>query len=244
MATTSLIATAHGTDNPTGRGIISSIVEQVGRILPQVSVVETYVDVQFPQVNEVLEGLDPHDPAVVVPLLLSTGYHTRHDIAGAVRTRRETGAPTVATPTLGPHSLLAEIQCDRIRAKHDKPTHVVLVAAGSSDAKAQEDVEAQAKLLGEVLAQRLGVDAPSVSVGYLSAALPDVARAIELIPADQRGHVVLNSYLLAPGFFQKKLQRIVDAVKDFDGELHVSEPLNDDPRIAEIVVQRFTEHAE
>lgn len=240
MAPKVLVATAHGTDNPNGRAIISSIVEQVARQLSEVKVVETYVDVQYPQIGEVLSALDPEDSAVVVPLLLSTGYHTRHDISGAAKERQDSGAPTTSTTTLGPHPLLAQIQADRILAQSTEPTHVVLVAAGSSDSQAQEDVSRQADLLHAELESLLGASAPPVTCAFLSAATPDVAQALSDVPQDERERVVLNSYLLAPGFFQKKLQRIVDSTGDFDGGLFVTEPLNDDARIAQIIVERFT----
>jgi sirohydrochlorin ferrochelatase len=239
MAHNVLVATAHGTDNPTGQAIITSLVNQVSQLLPDVEVLETYVDVQHPQINQVLEGVSLEHPITVVPLLLSTGYHTRHDITQAVKKRAAEGAVIAATPTLGPHAALADIQLDRILASHETPSHVILVAAGSSDSLAQIDAAEQASLLRAALTQQLGASAPQVSVGYLSASEPTVAQAIDLVPSQERAAVVLSSYLLAPGFFQKKLQRIVSGVTGYGGDLHVTEPLNNDPRIAGIVVERY-----
>ncbi len=257
MALPVLVATAHGTDNLVGQEVITSVVAQAQELLPDTTVLETYVDVQYPQINEVLEGLSAQESAVVVPLLLSTGYHTVHDIAGAVRQRNRQGRNAVGTPTLGPHSALAEIQVDRVAATTDQPTHVILIAAGSSDARAQEDITAQAELLRIALSERYGEGTPAVSIAYLSASSPTVpeaiAAAVDAYAASAETptepiNIVLSSYLLGPGFFQKKLQRLAAEPLTLEaatpGEtpeinVLVTEPLGADPRLAQIVVERY-----
>ncbi|MFD2841445.1 sirohydrochlorin chelatase [Populibacterium corticicola] len=257
MALPVLVATAHGTDNPVGQEVISSVVAQAQALLPDTKVLETYVDVQYPQVDEVLEGLSAQETAVVVPLLLSTGYHTVHDIAGAVRQRNRQARDTVGTSTLGPHSALAEIQVDRIAEATDRPTHVILIAAGSSDARAQEDITAQAELLRIALSERHGEGAPAVSIGYLSASSPTVSETISAavdayaVNAEQPTepvNIVLSSYLLGPGFFQNKLHKIAAEPLTIEADsaeetpeinVLVTEPLGADPRLAQIVVERY-----
>src|SRR5204863_7993278 len=125
-----------------------------------------------PTVGDVVAGLSATGkPAVVVPLLLSGGYHVHVDIAGAVA--RASGA--VAARPLGPDPRLAEVLFDRLVAAGADPrdplTAVVLAAAGSSDPRAVADVEDTADLL-----QRSW--AGPVTTGYGSAAQPTVPDAV------------------------------------------------------------------
>jgi len=243
MTIPTLIACSHGTDNPHGREVVSSLVAQTQRLLPAVDVIETYVDVQFPQVNEVLAQVPAGQSAVVVPLLLSGGYHVHHDIAMAVATRNNTGSETRQGATLGPHPLLAQVLRDRITESGGRgASAVVLVAAGSSDDRAQVDVERQADLLRQV------VDAP-VRIAYLSATTPSVPEVLSELHDQLHGQpqeaasIAIASYLLAPGFFQRKLHREVEEWLNSNPGTHlnisVSEPLGADPRIVQIIVAAY-----
>lgn len=239
-----LVATAHGTDNVVGQEIVSSIVSQVAQLLPGTRVLETYVDVQYPQINEVLSSLAADEPSIVVPLLLSTGYHTVHDIYGAVEARSTVGTLCQATATLGPHPLLAAVQADRILESSEDHAHIILVAAGSSDVLAQTDVEAQVKLLSNELVRRAKTakkQAPTISVAYLSAAQPTVTEALSAAAESvAEGMIVLNSYLLAPGFFQRKLERLVQESEVPQSRTVVTAPLGDDARLARVVLERYS----
>ncbi len=125
-----LIACSHGTSSPDGRAAISATVEKVRLLLPDVSVEEAFVDVQQPEIDDVVRAVSPR-PAVVVPLLLSTGFHTKVDIARAVT---DAGGRATATAALGPHPLLAELLATRLHeAGLSAGDAVVLAAAGSSD---------------------------------------------------------------------------------------------------------------
>ncbi|MBI9114128.1 sirohydrochlorin chelatase [Sanguibacter suaedae] len=224
-----LVACSHGTDNAQGRAVVSSIVDQVRGLLPDVEVLETYVDVQHPQVGEVLAGIAPDRPAVVVPLLLSGGFHVNVDIAEAVAERAATGAPTVASSALGPDERLARVLLDRLAEAGAHPgDSVVVAAAGSSDANAAGDVE---KVVEHVAAAWGG----PVSVGYATFATPRVGVAADLARASlgggSHGRVVLASYLLAPGFFQDNLGKV--------GADVLAEPLGTHPLLAHVVVDRY-----
>ena len=52
------------------------------------------------------------EPTVVVPLLLSTGFHVRQDLP---RMAAGAGGPLLMGRQLGPHRLLAELQLERLR---------------------------------------------------------------------------------------------------------------------------------
>ena len=82
-----LIACSHGTSSPDGRTAIRSLIDEVRVLLPGVDVREAFVDVQEPSIDDVVAALPPGRSAVIVPLLLSTGFHTGVDIARATRLR-------------------------------------------------------------------------------------------------------------------------------------------------------------
>ncbi|HLS93605.1 MAG TPA: CbiX/SirB N-terminal domain-containing protein, partial [Microbacterium sp.] len=84
MTRPALVCCSHGTDSPEGRAVISAIVDDA-RVLVGTPTYETYVDVQYPQIDEVVASFD--GPAVIVPLLLSPGFHTSVDIGRAAASR-------------------------------------------------------------------------------------------------------------------------------------------------------------
>src|SRR5215210_6491536 len=128
-----LIACAHGTRNPTGRRLIAELALGARALRPGLATTAAFVDVQPPTVVDVVAGLSAEGrAAVVVPLLLSGGYHVHVDIAGAV-----TDSPgTVAARPLGPDPRLAQVLHDRLTEAGADPrdplTAVVVAAAGSS----------------------------------------------------------------------------------------------------------------
>jgi len=215
-----LVCCSHGTDSPAGRAAVSAIVAAAADALG-VPTRETYVDVQEPQVDEVIASFD--GPAVIVPLLLSPGFHTAVDIGRAARSR----PGVVAAGTLGPHPLLAELLAERVRdAGLRAGDHVVLAAAGSSRPEAARRVEEVREALGAL------VDAP-LTVGYAYGATPKVADAVTAARAAGAARVIVASYVLAPGHF-------ADLVAGAGADI-ATPPLGADPRVVRIVAERYRE---
>ncbi|GAA4830703.1 hypothetical protein GCM10023221_02920 [Luteimicrobium xylanilyticum] len=222
MTTTpTLVGCSHGTANRAGQLAIRSILDDVRGARPGLSVLETYVDVQHPQVGEVLGTVPAGSLVVVVPLLLSAGFHVYVDIAEAADARPD----TVAADALGPDDrLVALLRRRAVEAGAQPGDAVVVAAAGSSDARAVADVEA----VVEVFARAW--DGP-VTVGYGSMARPTVAEAVAAARAAGAPRVVVASYLLAPGWFHDQLAHA--------GADAVSAPLAPDPALARVVLDRF-----
>lgn len=224
LAGPALVATSHGTDNLDGRAAVASIVAGVRAERPDLTVREAFVDVQQPEVADVVAQELARDGAgtrvVVVPLLLSAGFHTYVDIAAAAE---PDGA--VATGTLGPDPRLADILVERLRAAGaTSDDAVVLAAAGSSDPRAAAAVE---EMLALVRARWSG----EVTLGYGAGAQPRVPDAVAQARAAGASRVVVASYLLAPGFF---LDRLHEAGADV-----VTAPLAPDARLAQVVLDRY-----
>lgn len=215
-----LVGCSHGTDDRAGRAAIQSILVDVATARPGLDVREAFVDVQQPEVADVVAAaLAERGTAVVVPLLLSVGFHVKVDIGAA--TEPEGAA---AAGTLGPDDRLVEILVDRLEAAGLRGEDaVVLAAAGSTDPAAAPAVETTAA----ALATRIG---RTVTIGYGAGAVPRVPDAVAA--ARPRGRrVVVASYLLAPGYF---FDRVGEAGADV-----VAAPLAPDPRLAEVVLDRY-----
>ncbi|WP_432562941.1 sirohydrochlorin chelatase [Kineococcus sp. SYSU DK003] len=219
MSSPVLIACSHGTRSRTGRAVVEGLREAVRAARPGLDVQAAQVDVHEPYLADVVDRLagDGRE-AVVVPLLLSSGYHVRVDIAEAV----ERGAGrVVAAPALGPDEVVVDVLLERLGPVQDA---VVLAAAGSSDAQARADVDRAVADLSTRLAR-------PVTSGFLSAQEPTVADAVAAARAAGASHVAVASYLLAPGVFSA---RLADAGADV-----VAEPLGVHPALVQLVLDRY-----
>jgi sirohydrochlorin ferrochelatase len=216
--TVDLIAAAHGTADPRGIREVHALVRLMARRRPDVPVSLGFVDVDVPALPGLVgRVVVDSNQAVVVPLLLSSGYHVYVDIAAEVA--RWPGRVDAA-PALGPDPLLADVLADRL-GDLSRVDRVVLAAAGSSDLRALDDCTETARLLSTV------VDRP-VDVGYVSGAGEHLTSVLARTP----GRVAVATYLLAPGFFADKVRRLA-------GGRHVSPPLGADPRLAELALMRY-----
>jgi sirohydrochlorin ferrochelatase len=172
-----LVAVAHGTRSATGQQQIRALVAEVAGRRPGLDVRLTYVDVQQPRIAETMRDIRP---AVIVPLLLSTGYHVRVDIA-------EAAGSSVVTPPLGPDPVLTEILTEQAGHDHDA---LILAAAGSSDPGWQSQVSALAADL-------------NAHVAYAGRnETKDVVAALRREGAER---ITVAAYFLADGLFYRSL---------------------------------------
>ena len=225
---TTLVACSHGTRSPDGRAEIARIRAALAATLPGVRVREAFVDVEHPEVAGVVESALSEGPVVVVPLLLSTGFHTSVDIAAAVR--HHSGA--AAAHALGPNELLVRVLRERLAeatggdAGHRPGDHVVLAAAGSSD----PDSAAAVRRMRDLLAARLPCP---VSIGYGAGCSPSIPQAVAAARKAGARRVIAASYVLAPGHF-------ADLVRAAGADL-VTAPLGAHPGVVSVAVQRYRE---
>ena len=203
-----LLAVAHGTRSPSGQAQIRDLVARVARRRPGLDVRLTYVDVQEPRIADVVPAVRD---AVVVPLLLSAGYHVRVDIAEAVA-----GTAIGVTAPLGPDDVLLRSMTRHLSAADA----VVLAAAGSSDPGWRADVE--------TLAARLPGGA---HVAYASGSEPKVADVVADLRRRGARRIAIAAYLLADGLFYRTLHRA--------GADSVTPPLCLDPAVTDLVLRRY-----
>jgi sirohydrochlorin ferrochelatase len=224
MTTPVLIACAHGTRNAGGQEAIRRVLAEIEALRPGLEVLEAYVDVQEPELAGVVAGLPEGTPAVVVPLLLGTGYHVKVDIPKAIKDRPE----VVAAQPLGPDPRLAELLAHHLRsAGLEENDGVLLAAAGSSLPDGSVDSEEQARQLAELLPN-------PVRVAYGASAEPNVPDGVAALRAEvtkHGGRVIVSSYLLATGYFHDQLAKA--------GADVVTAPLLPSPALAEIALERY-----
>lgn len=220
-----LLLCAHGTRQAPGRATVGGLVGALRRRRPGLEVALAFVDVQNPSVDRRVATLVAAGRrVVVVPVLLSSGYHVQVDVERAVAPFAE----AVSTGALGPHPALADLLADRLRAAGGRNGDaVVLAAAGSSRAATLADVSVMATLLAERWPG-------PVTVGFGAIARPSVAEAVATARAEGAGRVLVAAYLLATGHFYATL---------FDGGADaVAAPLGADPRVLDVILERY-DHA-
>ncbi|TCC03702.1 sirohydrochlorin chelatase [Kribbella soli] len=213
-----LVAAAHGTADPRGIRAVHELVRMIARLRPDVPVSLGFVDVDLPALPGLVRRVvAASNRAVVVPLLLSGGYHVYVDVAAEAD--RYPGR-VHAADALGPDPVLAEILADRL-GDLGRVDRVVLAAAGSSDPRALQDCAGTAALLSA------RIDRP-VEVGHVSGAGERLGPVLARTP----GRVAVATYLLAPGFFADRVRRLA-------GPRPVSPPLGADPRLAALALRRY-----
>jgi sirohydrochlorin ferrochelatase len=210
-----LVTVAHGTrqaqGNEVARELTAAASERLG-----VPAIASYVELSAPLFADVLA--ESVVPTVVVPLLLSTGYHVREDLPTAVAAAHW---PVSMVGPLGPDPLLARAQAHRLLQAGARPGEpVVLVAAGSRDPAAADDLDRAASLLA-------GVWGGSVRVATLSGSGP---RPAELVGPD----TAVSPYLLAPGHFADRAV----AESRASGASVVAGVIGPHPLVVDLVVER------
>ncbi|HET9895544.1 MAG TPA: CbiX/SirB N-terminal domain-containing protein [Streptosporangiaceae bacterium] len=218
MSRPALIAVAHGSSYPEARLTVTALARQVTRLAPVIDIRVALVQHARPSLPQALSGAGRD--AVIVPLLLSAGYHLSTDIAkAAANPARHVAAP------LGPDQLLVTAMIKRLaQAGAPQGTPVVLAAAGSTDPRAAQQVAAQADLLAGEL------DVP-VTAAFAASGRPTVEDAVADLRASTGGPVAVASYLLAPGLFHERLAKT--------GADWVTAPLGDHPAVAALIIDRY-----
>lgn len=229
-----LVAVAHGSRDPRAAATVEDLLDVVRR-RSGLRVVTSFLDHGPPTPRQALGGLagEGTDEAVVLPLLLTSAYHSKTDIPGALReVRRE--HPRLALrygATLGPHPLMIAALERRLSEEGVTPgtdTALVLAAAGSSDPSANAVITTMARRWRGWL---------RVVPAYASAARPTPAEAVRALLEAGAPRVAVASYFLAPGHFADRVR--ADALEA--GAFAVSPALGAAPELAEIIRQRYAE---
>ena len=219
MAAT-LLAVAHGTADPAGLAEIGRLVELVRAHRPATTVELGWLERADPPAGQLLDRLT--GAVVIVPVLLSTGYHVKVDIA-----RLAAGRPgTAVAGQLGPDARLVEVLRQRLLPGRHPGADVVLFGAGSSDPEAYQQLVEAATGLRRALAATEGAE-PAVHARFLTAA--------EDWPDELRPGSDVANYLLAPGSFYDRLRARAEQL----AAGYVAAPIGAHPLVAELIWDRY-----
>ncbi|MDF2443419.1 MAG: hypothetical protein JWR01_1622 [Subtercola sp.] len=227
-----LLAVSHGTSSAEGQNAVTRLVEAVARAAG-VLVLPGHVDVQQPDVPAVLSSLPGGRAAVIVPLLLSAGFHVHVDLVNEAAEAARDDREVVVGRALGPDRRIAELLARRLAETGLRPgDSVVLGCAGSTDERAVRDCVEVAHQLGAIIHR-------TVSTGFISAAAPRLEAAIRAAKEEHPSErVVVSTYLLAPGFFND-LAHAMDADAVSDPLLVVGQAAPSE--LVEVVLDRYSE---
>ena len=237
MAAPALVALAHGSRDPRSAATIKALVAEVKAMRPDLKVETAFLDLSKPSFDTVVDRLVKagHDEIVVVPLLLTEAYHAKVDVPEAIAAAmaRHEGVRIQASRILGMEAAFLEVLDVRLRealkqARVRELDALVLAAAGSSDALANQAVARLARLWGAK--HRL----PTVAA-YASAAPPATGEAVRQFRAEGRRHIAVGSLFLAPGRLPDRAAELALEA----GAVAVSAPLGADPEIARTVLARY-----
>lgn len=237
MTAPALVALAHGSSDPRSAATVHALCERVSALRPDLRIEPAFLDHCDPSPAALFDRLvaEGYDEIVVVPLLLTSAFHARVDVPGAIddATRRHTGLRIRVSDVLGDDVLL-DVLDRRLRTalKQARATEIdalVLAAAGSSDPLANAAVSRLARLWGT--RHKL----PAMAA-FASAAPPATGEAVREFRRQGRRHVAVGSYFIAPGFLPERADELaVEA-----GAIAVADPLGADPEVAWLVLTRYT----
>jgi len=214
------VLVAHGTRKRRGVEMVADLADRVSASLGR-RVHVSFVDVLGPTPAAVLASIV--GPTIVVPALLSRGYHVTADIPRHVEA---SGHPDVAvTEALGPGPHLMRVLADRLtESGWRRGDSVILAAAGTSDPGARRDLHTMATGLSAITGSR-------VELAFAATGAPRVADAVSALRRRGARRVVVASYLLSEGLFQ-------DRLRDSGADV-VTEPLGTHERLMRLIVSRF-----
>jgi sirohydrochlorin ferrochelatase len=210
-----LLVAAHGTKSADGTATTRALVAAIAAARPTTPVELCFLDVAAPSLADALDAIAPAE-VVVVPLLLSAGYHVHTDIPAVVA-----GRTTVRVARhLGPDPAIVAALADRLaEARQGDAATTVLAAVPSSHAGARAEVDAAAAALADQLGRAVTAAPLSGEIGTTATNWPMSTE--------------VATYLLAPGGFLTALRAAVD------GRGWVAEPIGVHPALVSLVWSRY-----
>jgi sirohydrochlorin ferrochelatase len=173
LAGAPLVLAAHGSADPRFADVFASLTVVLAELRPQLDIRVGYLEHGPPELATVASP-----ECVVVPVLLSNGYHVHIDIP------TNAAGATIASP-IGPDPRLAELMARRLRDAGWRGGPVLLAAAGSADAQALDD----ARTAAANLSREIGAEVTAAFIGSGEPKLRDLQGA------------AIATYLVAPGRF-------------------------------------------
>jgi sirohydrochlorin ferrochelatase len=225
-----LLVIGHGSRDPAGVAEYWQFVDLVTRTT-DLAVGGGFIELAEPDLDTAIDKLvaDGAEHIVAVPLVLLGAGHLKVDGPAALERgrRRHPGVRFDYARALGIHPFVLDVAADRIPRAADA---VVVVGRGSSDPDANGDLYKIARLLQDAT----GVEI--VEPAFVSLADPRVPAAVERCRRLGAERIAVVPYFLFTGIL---VDRIGDQAQSTGATVHSH--LGVDPRIVELVLERFRE---
>jgi sirohydrochlorin ferrochelatase len=237
MTAPALVALAHGSRDPRSAETIQALVGEVRKMRPDLRIEAAFLGLSKPSFSSVVDRLVKagFDEIVVVPLLLTEAFHAKVDVPAAIAAveSKHENLKVRASNILGLETVFLEVLDRRLRAalkaaRVRELDALVLAAAGSSDALANQAVARLARLWGTK--HKL----PTVAA-FASAAPPATGEAVRQFRAEGRRHIAVGSMFLAPGTLPDRAAELALEA----GAVAVSQPLGADTEVARTILARY-----
>ena len=237
MTAPALVALAHGSRDPRSAATVQALCTEVRSMRPDLRIEAAFLELSKPSFTTVVDKLvrAGYDEIVVVPLLLTEAYHAKVDVPAAIKAavEKHPHLKVRASGILGLETVFLEVLDRRLRtalkdARVRELDALVLAAAGSSDALANQAVTRLARLWGA--RHKL----PTVAA-FASAAPPATGEAVRQFRAEGRRHIAVGSMFLAPGTLPDRAAELALEA----GAVAVSAPLGADTEVARTILARY-----
>lgn len=238
MSAPALIALAHGSRDPRSARTVREIVASTKALRPDLKIEAAFLDHARPDLDSVVDRLvrRGHAEIVVVPLLLTEAYHARVDVPEVVQAagERHEGLAIRVADVVGTDAGLLAVLDFRLRgalreSRVRELDALVLAAAGSSDARANETVARLARLWGN--RHHL-----PTSVAFASTAPPSTGEAVRGWRRQGRRHVAVGSLFIAPGKLPDRAEELALEA----GAVAVSAPLGAHEELSRVILARYS----
>lgn len=225
-----LILTAHGSRDPRSAANAHAVAGRLRSLRPELDVRLAFLELNAPNLADVLAGLPDGRPAVISPLLLASAYHARLDIPRQIT---ETGALGVCQAgVLGEDARLVSVLHERLAevevSPDDDELGVVVVAIGSSHAV----VNARTARVPATLAA--GTRWAGAAIAFATRPDPSVPQAVHRLWRRGARRIVMAPWFLAPGLITDRV-----SVYARQNGIPMAAPLGDHPLVAEILLDRY-----
>lgn len=241
---TPLIIAAHGTRDAAGEAQCRRFAERVARLLPGVRVGLGFVELNEPGIPQALTDIIADDDArraVVVPLMLGTGAHVRHDIPGFIAEALEQvpGAKVDYAAHLGPDPRLIDAVNQRIATAmgqwRPSETTLVFVGRGAKVPEANADHIRLARMHYETGGWA------DVQPCFIQVTSPDVAEGLDRAYAAGGRQLLVMGHWLFPGRLRQWTfeQAQAWAHSHPDAQVRVAEVIGDCDELAAVIIDRY-----
>ena len=248
---TDLLLIGHGSRDPAAAKEFAEVVDLVEARLDGRRVAGGFLELSDPPIDDSVDALVAAgaDDVVAVPYVLFGAGHLKDDgpaVLARAR-RRHPGVRFRLGRDLGTHPAVLDVAEARARAAlarlpgddhgDDGDTAVVLVGRGSTDPDACAEMVKFARLLGD--GRALG----TVEAAFVAMTSPSVPEALDRCRRLGARRVAVVPLFLFPGVL---VDRIADQAAAFAADhrevtVAVGDPLGPHPRLADLVVERFSE---